>query len=943
MNPSPILRDVYYGYNINQPDVISENKDENKENIFSIYDKADISSALNDSRTAIVHPESGYYGKIVAKSVAIQNLKEGLREIKTMPPKGPIRELCQCPACGETGPRFHTEICPGPYDNEIFTLDGLKFYTDKITANSDALSSLRNNSQLFYRDLFPERGIQKLKSDRLKIAFFPNVVQFKWATSPIINNEHFGNDFLDGMMITIKVSPHKGVNITHIPYYHPETEPETFLKTIDKLIMKDIIGISDTSWGISKVSYISHINGIYTVTKNDNIIDLNHVSDKIVSNVNLGIFGYTFSSYSSSIVFSFPIESNKIILKATINIKLTSVTMFVSFGSSAESAKHNTSFIGHSKKSLSKPIDIEVLKKIMEKLKILIFNDPKCYIQKKVKRYINEDGKIYNVSLPYNINKSTNLFEYLPKIKTGNAPPQPDKCRNKVNGMSTLKQSYIKRPYPFSFTVGEAPSIGVTLKDEGVTTSAVKFLGNRRVLYEPCCDTITGKDYIKSNKSDNTISKVTIFKNNNIITADEMKTLLNNIDKVSEKPTDITKLKTDVRQVVMSMDSTKSAMFRRAMYGFPNDIFPEDSTLLNNIESGVEMAPKLNTTDEYNGKPTKDIIKIEQPDIHSGVYVPGTQLKNYGGNNTFVRDHRQYYGLFKYLEDPAKKPLLFDVIKKYFDKHNIANSNPRSLNPIPVTYELLQSRINDWYYIVIPKNSTSTIITIPSSNSKNNEYTAFQTENKLYIIDIVTNKENDVFPNRLFKNIPISVKHEIIIPIKFDNVSFKDIANKLSSNLKIIMIEPDNIFIDTKVFQWYPKISEDYIKNAVFHFRVDTSIKNDELIQILIPDGDKNIPINEPDRNLLEMFQFEGKDCMFIQKTTRKNLDNGKVYSFVFNRYIENEKWKLISNQPFILMNDQIVIGNKKTYETVKIPNSLEYTLMSLYVALNAIDLDNIE
>jgi hypothetical protein len=940
MNKNPILRDVYYGYNINMsdtPKTIQERGD-----IFEFYEKAKITSYLDENRLNIIHPYSGYYNTMVAKSAAIQNLTEGIRHIKSMPPKGPIRDLCQCPACGEIGPRFHAEDCPGPYDNEVFTIDGIEFYIDKIKTSPDAISTLKSTNQLFYRDLFPERGIQKLKSDRLKIAFFPNVVQFKWATSPIVNNKYFGNNFPEGMMITIKVSPTRGINITHIPYQHSETEPTTFLKTIDEHILKSVL---NENIDISDVSYISHIDGIYTITENNNILDIDCISRKIVAlGPSIGMFGYNFSTYGSSVIFSFPFKiktaTGTATVKVTVNIKLTSVHIFVSFGSSKESTNYDISFIGHSTKATGKYLDISVLENIKTILNSKIFNDPECYVQKTIKRYINEDGKIYNVSIPYHITKD-GKFEYLPKIKTGSAPPQPDKCRNKINGMATLKQSYIKRPYPFSFSIGEVPYAGVTLRDEGVTTTAVKFLGNRTVLYEPCCDTITGKDYVKPKNSKNDIDRIIISKESNFISSSdlmEMKKNLSITDNITKE-----KFEADIRQVIALMDSTKATMLRRAMFGFPNDIFPEDSALLHKIEPGIEIAPILKENEEYSSKQLskKDTREINQMDIHSGVYIPGTQLKNYGGNNTLIRDHRQYYGLFKYLNDKSKDGLL-NVIKLYFDKNIIENPDRRALKPIPITDEIFHKGIDfsDWYYIVVPKQSTSRVLEMKTNNNKKMEYNVFQHNNIIAVVDIID--DTLTFPERLFDNIP---ETNVILPVMFDKSTFKDIASKMDIDSKLIIIEPSYVYKDTKIYQWYFDISDDYVKNAVFHFRVGTSVKNDELVQLFLPvtENSEYIPINTPDRNILDMFQFEGKDYMFIQKTIRKNLVNNSIYRFSFNRYNENGKWKLVPNQPFTLISNQLTIGRTKVYEAVKNSDSNEYTLQTLNVALNAIDLDNLD
>lgn len=283
------------------------------------------------------------------------------------------------------------------------------------------------------------------------------------------------------------------------------------------------------------------------------------------------------------------------------------------------------------------------------------------------------ENKVLNTIVPYTTENGK--MTYNSTVKKGSFPPQPASCQNRIPKFNVLKKADIKRPVPFSFSKGKTPTRGLRIIDEGKPTTAKKLLGDNKILYEPCCEAIKG------NSPTNTKFFPVLEVPHHIITQEELK----KITKSKLREDDI---RQQLKDWLKESTSTKETMIRRLFYGFPNNFHPDDKADLYDIKTGIEKIPKEPI------KATKPISfkRKRQQDIHSAVYVPGTQLDEFGGNGKLIRDSRSYHGLLKLFEIPEDraKSILMEIITNYFSHFTIGDNDIK-----PIDSELI-SKIKEY-------------------------------------------------------------------------------------------------------------------------------------------------------------------------------------------------------------------------------------------------------
>lgn len=893
MNTS--IRDVNYGYNIN----IQNKKPEIS--LLNFYENIQ----LNE--------------KFISKGFYQEKLVDGIRIVRSLPPKGPIRLLTMCIYCQQKGPDYHTEHCPGPYNDEILTEEGIETYAEKIV-NKFTQEELEKLEYVFYKDIFPNRGIQRLLSEQYKLSTFPNVVQLKYKTETIEAKKHtdkeestISNDHENGIIIPLKITKHLGCTAKNVPFFVEETNPTKF----QKMMLQNLKEWSGMTIKENENTWITDMNCIFKVTQENQCLhtkNLNiHIKNKIngqqikINDKKFTINSYTFSSYTNSILFKILYKK----MKVSVNIKGGgSIHLFISYGSTND-FKWMEQYYEKESRGSNKILEqkgIQYLNEIKELITTLIDNQ---YIETKIEQSsVYYDKKILNTSVPWTINN--NKFKYQTNIKkTGSFPPQPETCRNRIPKMTSLTKADIKRPVPFSFSQGKPPMKGLALVDEGRLSTGSKLIGGRKRIYEPCCEVIQGEDAIIEG-----LGKIKYEADTNIIDNDKLKRMKRSIDTIRTNTKDFIK-KTD--SYLASTSSSKEKLFRRMLYGFPNNKVPEDTAKANHIRSGYETKPILKSSQYYDNNETTQYEKILQEDIYSGVYVPGTQLKNFGGNNQLIRDSRKFIGLLKY-NDESMKPLLIEIIKCYFDKFSTWTDN-KNLRPlIPLCDKNLPSFIEkvsteNMYYIIVPKKAQYKTITV-----NNDVIAGFEFENYFFLIDHPN--EEGLYTQRMTKEIK-SEDHIIRHPVPLQ--SMKEIYKAaLQYFEKIIAIESTQEYSKTNVYQWYDSMSQDYMQKEFLHLKVKSK-KNKNLIEITLP---SEKAINTVDNRIVNLFPFQGKEYLFVPTRTQTTLTEGKVYCFAFNFFRDTDgSLKLIPNQPFI------VVGQNP----VKNIESDEITLNKLYVIMQPV------
>lgn len=897
------IRDVNYGYNINM-------NNQKETDLAEFYNHITINTKMNKKQTEPIHPNP-IASSFIAKSYYYENISGATRVINSLPPKGPIRELTMCPYCKQEGPQYHLEDCAGPYNDEILTDEGIEYYSEKIIATYDD-SELENLKFIFYKDIFPNRGLQRLLSEQYKVSSFPNVIQLKYITQPVFSGpiiptelqSTIGNDHEDGIIIPMKVTKQLGVSAKNIPFYLPETYPKKF----STMIMKKL-----SEWNGSKIeengTWITDMNCIFKITDNTQCLSMKKINTFIKAKINnkkikIGnksypIHGYTFSSYTNSINFKILYQQ----MKASINIKGGgSVHLFLSYGTNDDKKWMKNEFIEKEERPTEKKLDgnggikmLNAVRNIVVDLINIIIDinkdeNEKIIEDKKIQKSVYYDKKILNTSVPWTVDNGK--FSYQPNIKAeGSFPPQPESCRNRVPKKTTLTKADIKRPVPFSFSQGKPPMKGLAIMDEGKISTGKKLLGGRKRLYEPCCEVIQG-----NSKGIKGIGNPEYEPDNFVITPKEMKEMY---DSVGDINTDTKEFKRRTNTYLAYATSTREKLFRRMLYGFPNNKSPDDTAKRNHIKSGYEEQPILKSDEVYNNKKTKDFKRKKQSDIYSGVYVPGTQLKNFKGNNQLIRDTRRFKGLMDY-NDESLKPLLLEMIECYFDKFSTYNDNESLPSLIPICDENLPEFLekvqnNTIQYIITPKKAVYTT----KGTTK-----GFEFENHFFSLDTEEIKTD----SNIVVHYPIPLQEP------------KEISERVNGFEQLIAIDDKN-----NVYQWYNTMDQDYLQKSILQFKVEKK-KNNNLIKITLPSG-KNI-----DEDLIDLFPFNGDKYLFVPTKVQQKLKDNNVYRFAFNFFHDTDGIvKPIPNQPFV------VVGGENPVPVRKIKDSDETVKAKLCVALQPI------
>lgn len=623
------VKNIYYGGNININKNIKIDDDDTKmDNIFNLYDNFKIDVSMDNDYTKIIQESDSLIGKFFSKSVSYQNFSKSEAKTKHMPPLGPIHEHCQCIICGNVGPQYHKEDCIGPYDLEKVVGYGMNFYSKKIAVTLSQEFIDEYYGQIFYKDIYPNRGIQKIESEIIKSSNFNNVFQVKYCMK---------NSSGEGIVIPVKVTPTYGMTIRNVPY----VEDCNFDK-LSRMLYSNIITSYDSSIKYdNKTSWVTNINASFNLVDETKQIDLDKLFGVIVKKYQNSFSDLINSSLKGFISFKY--YSNDDILKNQVIIRRGgSVTVFISYNNKEhiEGKNHITNVLIN-----------ESCKYIYG---ILVDNIGDKIITKQQKKGILQDQKVMNMSIPYDLEKDGSI-KYKTNIKSAKFPPQPSGCQNKgLTDHKSVTKANIRRPHPFSFSQGNPPCGGMVIRGEGVKSTGVKLLGGRLNLVEPCSEQIVGKESTKT-----VIKNVRYSNDTDIITDSQYKSMME-----YQPEGKMENLLNNIDDYITNTTSTKSKVFRRTMLGFPNDIYPEDSALFNNIEKGIEIVPNLPPGIKIKDSKVSDTKSITQDDINSAVYKPGTQLANYGGDNTFIRDSRCHRGLIHLFDDRYRDSLLRCIFKK---------------------------------------------------------------------------------------------------------------------------------------------------------------------------------------------------------------------------------------------------------------------------------------
>ena len=891
------LKNIFYGANINiqkkeslQNDDTTPSNLKGKGNIFKIYRNSDINCYMSKRNNAILYKNDDVVNTFISKSVSYQDLTDKkVREVFSMPPKGPIHEHTFCLHCKETGPKYHLESCSGPYDDEILNEKGYMFYSDKIssTFSDEELLEIieEENPTIFYKDIYPSRGIQKLSSENYRCVNFSNVVQYRYVV------ECDGKE----LIVPIKVTPYFGITLRNVPLCK-STEFETFQNSMFGKLIKEFGGQKESKIK-PEYTWITNMNGIFKACGEEQILNLENVYNKIKSSIfndsDCTIYDTIFSTLKGYITLKIKYKDN---VKATVQIKRGgSVHIFISYAKTLEEYSMGFQLLESQSKDL---INKGLLTKIANFVNKSIFEGNEfAEIYNKPKGLLF-DAKVMNTVIPYKIKedkKGNQSLYYTTDIKTADFPPQPSGCQNKgLSDSSRLIKANIRRPVPFSFTHGVPPMRNMSMIDEGIKSTSVKLRGDNPNLVEPCSQIISGKEFLTKN-----FDRITFSRTSNVL----HESILNNFKNLPEE-TDVI---AELNDIISKTTSVKNKMLRRALYGFPNNKYSEDSAEYNKIKKGIEIVPSLQHDEKLENREVsmEKTQKIQQPDINSAVYFPETQLKKFEGDNTFVRESRNYKGLFDY-----DKEDLLSIVSCYLEKLNI--QAPKGHNePISITIDKFLKDFENRDKLsgfLIPYTSTYEIV-----NINNTDFVCYKLKNSVYIINPVGNVNEDFD----FKN----EKFSINLPFDLNTTDIESIYDEIKINEKLIIKEGDNVFVLTND-------PSDILKNDTIEFYVSKSeLKN--TIKLSLPHNMEELP-NDLPFDLINT--KKDKNLLFVPSKQQNAIDGDGVYKFYFNYYIDTDGFcKLVNNQPFILL-ENMVKNSKKKLVYKKVTNTLsdDQTILKL-------------
>lgn len=863
------LKSIYYGGNIN----INKNKKEvdKRKNIFDLYHNINVAYVISKDGKDIVCSKNDLKDNFISKSASYKNFGDtSIKKSFSMPPKGPIHEHTFCPFCGNRNLQYHLEDCTGPYNMEILTEQGYIFYRNKINSTfsrEELQEIIENDEDIYYQDIYPPRGVQKINDERLSNPNFNNVVQAKYIV------EANGTQ----VIIPVKVTPYYGITVRNVP---GDIEFKELSKTLhDKLIINS--GRQSDSKVIKDETWITNINGIFNVCGDNENLDLSRVNDRVkyISNEDsLHIYENNYNSLLGTITikmaYQVPSDSDKRV-KAVIIIKRGgSVSIFLSYGSKlSEFSVGMTNFSNKDKKYLT----TKYLKTVANNIYNLIFVNNFC-IQSDKKQTLIEN-KIMNTSIPYT--KKGSEITYKSNIPSINAPPQPSGCQNKGLTRESVTKVMIKRPVPFSFRDGVAPGRNLLVKTEGIKSTGAKLKGDRRDLVEPCTEPISGKEGVTR-----LFNNIKYSDDNDIITQSKFEKMFD-MDNFHDSLDDLLE---ELNEYIGESQGVREKFFRRIMFGFPNNLYTEDSAEFNKIKEGIEIIPDIDTDKTLSSKKVTKTKKIVQKDINSAVYIPGTQLKNFGGNNKFQRDYRQFDGLMKFANEQGR-PILMEIIRRSLYSKYIQPSG-NIVKPLPYS-EKYNNTIT--HYIIVPKHS---------DYMKFDEIICYNLDNMFYIVDKID--KNESYETRIEK---CKIDEGIcILPNHLDE-NIETLQEKLLDDQLLILIDSNSK--NMKLYEYGRKFSW-YIRNSIFKFHVTR--ENDNFVSLKMVD-------NEELPEYIKELLFEDKDknlMLFVPKSSVKKISSDGIYNFYINYYIDNEEYyNIVPNQPFILLENFIRENKKNVYKIV--------------------------
>lgn len=913
------VRDIFCNINVNSDNTKTLINDFNSAIKYIKENK--LSCKLSESKRKVIY-EPDLENRIVSLHFSkTQGSSSNIREVFNMPPKGPILLFTECPYCNNIGPQYHEVECKGPYDHLILTEDGINHWADNIRQKIESGEiEIDEDTGLFYKDLFPPTGILKMESEKNYTPGFDNMIEMKFRTQPFLSGKRYRNMHTNGINVTVRLGKKGELTITSCPYFTDnEDTDETYYETLLTKILNDKNDILKNSSKKSKSDpiqedkyFISSLNGIFDLNTNEwfkknstekgKVLNLEtyktqmflgqlYMYFNLLKEGDFWIKNPTYDSVYKSLRCSFNAFD---MYKISIDIKESGIVrIFISY------IKTNPNYQNFRKdpgmfeefemndyrEITNKLSNNETIKyqKINHKLfiivcQVLLFDIHTLFRSTHYREDIFKDNvtvvsylnanKIQNTALDYTLTDSGEIKYNIGKNIKSPFPPQPQKCRN------SIPKKLFQRPVPFSFG-GNAPTRNSVIRSEGVESNAKVLIGNRKVLIEPCCEKVKGKNPTGRYKDMK-------FSSGDVITQErleEMEESLNETVGTISKEQLLQYLLESIGQTT----SVKHKMLRRIIYGFPNNKFQEDFASNNFIAEGYEYIPDVdkNTKIDFNRSyPTK---RVFQDDIACSVYIPGTQLTNYGGNNTFIRDSRKFVGLIslmdsKYNENEVKE-YLKNCIKNFLITHQSSDINTF---PMPLTSSRFNDMVTEGFkYLTLDDKCDIPVIRIATN---------------INLIEEIELQDGTVISRQQFK----------------DYTNTNELKKELSLSSIVYFID-----IHENLYRWFLGINHYYMGKLTIDLKVGIDNDHPNMIRLFYPNTNTSI------RSDILNLQGDTNDYLIVLLSDRKKMSNNKVYRFGFNYYTQppsssygclNYSRQLIEEQPLIPIHP--IKNLKRSYDT---------------------------
>lgn len=851
------MNNVFYGYRIELMPFQSDL------NLNTIYERLQVSKQVNDYNTGIVDVNLGSAtnNKFIYKSYYSKDYKKTKTGIdtKTCPPVGPIPEYTWCIECQEQENHYHKENCSAIDENLILTIDGLTFYQDRITTLKEEVveNIIQKYGGIPKYMLYMSRK-KKLQSEQITASKFPNVVQLKYLTSPIINNDQYNNTSY-GMLIPIKISKQLGITIKNIPYNLNETSMNHFPDIVLNKILSDL-GVQ------SKVKDrgITNINCSLILFEGKKIdlekIDNDIIQDTIQKCLHVNLHKY--STLPGKIIVYFIYSGCKFCLQ------IFSGGTGQLFMSSSRDDDNDTQSVSTISSTFAGFINVDTFNHAA--------NNLVNFLKSSLKDYVETQDKQVKTKIMNTITPSPTYENGIYKFRILSTPYQP-KCAMTIKEINTAIPSNIDRPFPYSFSKGFPPTRQSAINDEGNQNKTKAGLGSIGELYEPCCSGITnefipvGKNKAEKAKNNEIYKGFNAYFSNGEIDEDWIKDFSNAVKNTSSSE-NMEVLKSQFKNICENINkATERNAIRRALFGFPNDIFPEDFANKYNIKNEQVIIPTV-TKFKITGKGKnreaifneQSIKKVQVSDAGSAVYVPGTQFTVFGGDGTLKRDSRIFRGLF----DRSKEDLI-KILNLYKEK-------------------LIIKEESDYYYL------SSDFVERYISQIVDKEHVI-----RYILVDqnfkIKTIGKNKFIVNDGVDNIdPTSSNPKIL---KFENLSnAKSLTNDIFENNKVLIIVM-NITKDNQT------TSRLFVYNKNVYKEI---VSKDIILKIT---GNLNLLYTVSTYNTLSDNGLVDYEHVYITKNIVNKVPSmlNNFFKFSFNYYINVlGNYNLIPNQPFVpkLEND---------------------------------------